>query len=165
MPDNTHVKAHKTKPEDKVPVFQKISYGIGLASDHFATVSISAFLMAFFTDFLNAGIKASIVGAAIAVARLWDAFTDPAAGRLSDGCKSKWGRRKPFILIGSLTMGLFFSLGLSRYISSLLFELSPFDPVTLVGVVFLISAIASAACYLPVRSATRIEPMEVLRQE
>ena len=101
---------HKTKAEDKIPIFEKISYGIGLASDHFATVSISAFLMAFFTDFLNAGIKATVVGAAIAVARLWDAFTDPAAGRISDGCRSRWGRRRPFILIGSLTMGLFFPM-------------------------------------------------------
>lgn len=106
MSENTSDR--KTSAEDKVPLFEKISYGLGLASDHFATVSISAFLMAFFTDFLNAGIKASIVGAAIAVARLWDAFTDPAAGRLSDGCRSKWGRRRPFILVGSLTMGLFF---------------------------------------------------------
>ena len=99
-----------TKPKDRVPIFEKISYGIGLASDHFATVSISAFLMAFFTDFLNAGVKATIVGAAIAVARLWDAFTDPAAGRISDGCRSRWGRRRPFILVGSVSMGLFFPL-------------------------------------------------------
>jgi GPH family glycoside/pentoside/hexuronide:cation symporter len=99
---------HKTSAADQVPLFEKISYGLGLASDHFATVSIMAFLMAFFTDFLNAGIKATVVGAAISVARLWDAFTDPAAGRLSDGCRAKWGRRRPFIMVGSLTMGLFF---------------------------------------------------------
>ncbi|MDZ8117526.1 MFS transporter [Pontiella agarivorans] len=108
MSESIQAKGHKTKAGDKVPVFEKISYGIGLASDHFATVSIMGFLMAFFTDFLNAGIKASIVGAAIAVARLWDAFTDPAAGRISDGCRAKWGRRRPFIFFGSLSMGLFF---------------------------------------------------------
>lgn len=108
MSKNKAVNGHKTKQGDKIPLFEKISYGIGLASDHFATVSISVFLMAFFTDFLNAGIKATVVGTAIAVARLWDAFTDPLAGRLSDGCRSRWGRRRPFILVGSLTMGLFF---------------------------------------------------------
>lgn len=108
MSENAQVNGHKTKSGDRIPLFEKISYGIGLASDHFATVSIMAFLMAFFTDFLNAGIKATVVGAAIAVARLWDAFTDPAAGRISDGCRSKWGRRRPFILVGSLSMGLFF---------------------------------------------------------
>ena len=108
MSDTTQMNTHTTKSGDKVPLLEKISYGIGLASDHFATVSIMAFLMAFFTDFLNAGIKATVVSTAIAVARLWDAFTDPAAGRISDGCRLKWGRRRPFILVGSLSMGLFF---------------------------------------------------------
>ena len=110
MSENTQTTVHKTKSADKIPIFEKISYGIGLASDHFATVSIMAFLMAFFTDFLNAGIKATVVSTAIAVARLWDAFTDPAAGRISDSCRLPWGRRRPFILVGSLSMGLFFPL-------------------------------------------------------
>ncbi|MEN8662181.1 MAG: MFS transporter [Lentimonas sp.] len=97
-----------TRPSDKVPLTEKMAYGIGLASDHYATVCISIFLMAFYTDFLDAGIKATVVGLAIGVARLWDAFTDPLAGRISDRFKSKWGRRRPFILVGSLLMGCFY---------------------------------------------------------
>ncbi len=98
----------KRRQDGKLPLFEKISYGLGLACDHFATVSIMAFMMPFFTDFLDAGIKASVVGAAMSVARLWDAFTDPLAGCLSDKCRAKLGRRRPFIFWGTLTMGLFF---------------------------------------------------------
>ncbi len=62
-------------------------------------------------------------------------------------------------------VGLLLTLWLSRYVSSLLFEVAPTDSVTLIGVVLLLLAMALAACYLPVRRATRVDPMEVLRQE
>ena len=79
---------------------------MGVVSDHYAMVCLSVFFMPFFNDFLK--VSATMVGLAMALARVWDAFTDPFVGALSDRCQSRFGRRKPFILIGSLLTGLFF---------------------------------------------------------
>ncbi|MGJ8639590.1 MAG: MFS transporter [Opitutaceae bacterium] len=106
---DTDVDNEATKPEDKVPLFQKITFSMGVVSDHYANVCLVwIFVTPFFVDFL--GLGATIVGIALAVARCWDAFTDPLAGRLSDSCKSKFGRRKPFIFVGAITTGLMFPL-------------------------------------------------------
>ncbi|MEW6208881.1 MAG: ABC transporter permease [Acidobacteriota bacterium] len=55
--------------------------------------------------------------------------------------------------------------GLTRAISSLLFGVSGFDPVTFVGVSAILMAAALAACYIPARRATRVDPMTALRYE
>lgn len=46
-----------------------------------------------------------------------------------------------------------------------IFEVEPFDVVTFVGVAAILSAAAFAACYLPARRATRIDPNDTLRAE
>lgn len=55
------------------------------------------------------GINAFWVGVVLAIPLLWDAITDPIMGNVSDRFKSKYGRRRPFILLGALLMGLTFS--------------------------------------------------------
>ncbi len=95
------------KPEDRVPFWQKVSFGFGVVSDHYANVSIAyIFFLPFFNDYLK--VPATIVTMALALARLWDAITDPVMGMISDRCKLKFGRRKPFIIVGSILTGLFF---------------------------------------------------------
>jgi predicted permease len=64
-----------------------------------------------------------------------------------------------------LTVGVALSVGASRVISSLLFETSPTDPVTLVAVALLVATAALGASYLPALRATRVDPVEVLRRD
>lgn len=64
-----------------------------------------------------------------------------------------------------ITLGLATSLSLTRWLDSLLFEVSPTDPETLGGMVFLLAAIAFLACYLPASQATRIDPIRTLGVE
>lgn len=97
-----------TKAGDRVPLPQKMAYGMGVVSDHYANVCLSIFFMAFFKDFM--GVSAALIGAAMMTARIWDAFTDPMVGVLSDKSKSRFGRRKPFIFVGSILTGLFFPM-------------------------------------------------------
>lgn len=98
-----------TPAADRIPLKQKISYSMGVVSDHYANVCLAwIFITPFFVDFL--GLGASVVGLALAAARCWDAFTDPLVGRISDACKSKYGRRKPFIFVGAILTGLLFPL-------------------------------------------------------
>ena len=64
-----------------------------------------------------------------------------------------------------LACGVLGALALTRLLSSLLFEVQPSDPVILVLVSGLLVAVALAACYIPARKATRVDPMVALRYE
>ena len=62
-------------------------------------------------------------------------------------------------------VGIVASLAAGRALSSLLFQVNPFDPVTLGSVSALLIAVAMCACYLPARRATRVDPLVALRHE
>jgi putative ABC transport system permease protein len=64
-----------------------------------------------------------------------------------------------------IALGVGAALALTRYLRSLLFEVTPTDPLTFVGVALLFLAVALAACYIPARRAMRVDPMEALRYE
>ena len=74
--------------------------------------------------------------------------------------------RKGLVLncIGGI-IGLALAGGLSRWISSLLFGITPLDPLTYVASGALIGAAAIAASYVPARQAASVDPMETLRSE
>jgi putative ABC transport system permease protein len=62
-----------------------------------------------------------------------------------------------------LAIGIVLALVLSRTLSSLLFNTASTDPVTFLGVVLVLAAVASLATYLPARRASHIAPVEALR--
>lgn len=67
-------------------------------------------------------------------------------------------------LIG-VSLGVLAALGLTRLITSLLFGVSPTNPLTFFAVSLILTAIALLACYVPARRATRVDPMGALRNE
>jgi predicted permease len=70
---------------------------------------------------------------------------------------------RPVVLGG--VIGLFGACALTRVLRTLLFEVSPTDPLTLLGVSVLLALVALAACWLPSRRATKIDPIIALRYE
>lgn len=74
-------------------------------------------------------------------------------------------RQGMVLAIAGVAIGLPVSIALTRLISSLLFEVTPRDPVTFAAVTTLLIGVAAFASYLPARRATRIEPIVALRQE
>jgi len=64
-----------------------------------------------------------------------------------------------------IVFGLAGALGLTRMMVSLLFEVKPTDPATLIVVALLLAAVAMLACYIPARRALSIHPVTALRRE
>lgn len=64
-----------------------------------------------------------------------------------------------------LAVGLLGAAWLTRFLQRLLFELEPLDPITYLAVLGLLGTVALAACLIPGRRATRVDPMEALRRE
>ncbi|HEX4172247.1 MAG TPA: FtsX-like permease family protein, partial [Acetobacteraceae bacterium] len=68
------------------------------------------------------------------------------------------------ILSGTVT-GVLLALVLARGLKSLIYDVSPADPLTFTGIGFAVIAIALFACYIPARKATEADPMVALRAE
>jgi len=64
-----------------------------------------------------------------------------------------------------IVAGLVGAWGLTRLMSSLLFDVTPTDSVTLVSVVLTLAMVALLACYVPARRATKVDPLVALREE
>jgi putative ABC transport system permease protein len=67
--------------------------------------------------------------------------------------------------VAGTAIGVAASAALARLMSSLLFGVSAVDPVTFVAIPLLLIAVALAACYVPARRATRVDPLQTLRSE
>lgn len=99
---------HTTALADRVPVSQKIAYGMGAVVTIVAVNSVVQ--LANLVYVVGLGVSAIWIGYAQAFPRLWDAIIDPLLGNLSDNCRSRHGRRIPFLIVGGILIGIAFWL-------------------------------------------------------
>jgi ABC-type antimicrobial peptide transport system permease subunit len=69
------------------------------------------------------------------------------------------------LAVVGIAVGILVALGATRSLTTLLYQVAPNDPLTFVAVPILFVAIAMAACYLPARRATHVNPLVALRFE
>ena len=93
-----------TAPEDRVPVAQKLGYGLGTFHDMWGHWLYPNLGFQVFNIFL--GVAPWLIGLALFVNRLFDAISDPLFGWFSDNTRTRWGRRRPFILVGGIAAGV-----------------------------------------------------------
>ncbi len=94
-----------TEPtRDRLSVHTKIAYGLGSGLDMWGLWLYPAVAFAVFNIYL--GVEPWLVGLALTLIRIYDAFADPIVGWISDNIRSKYGRRRPFILIAGVLSGI-----------------------------------------------------------
>lgn len=99
--------SQEVKPQDRVPATQMVVYGLGAFVNNLLAGALGAMMIVLN---LGLGMNPALVGLLGLVPRLFDAFTDPLVGYLSDKTRSRWGRRRPYIFVGAITAGLIFML-------------------------------------------------------
>lgn len=87
-------------PSDTVPFREKITYALGGGAEIATSHVIGMMVYQVFS--FNLEMTAATIGLVLMIFRLWDAFTDPLMGWISDNFRSRWGRRRPFMLIGGI---------------------------------------------------------------
>jgi ABC-type antimicrobial peptide transport system permease subunit len=69
------------------------------------------------------------------------------------------------VSVVGLAIGIAGTLGLSRLLAAFLYDMEPYDPVTLLGVTVVLILVSAIACVAPARRATSIDPVRVLSAE
>ena len=114
MSEETDPRSHVTMhtpdiaPEDRVPRKQKIAYGMGAINDMWGSWMYPSVVWPVFNIFLQ--VNPALVSLALMINRLVDLCSDPFYGLWSDNTRTRYGRRRPFILIGSALAGICFPL-------------------------------------------------------
>ena len=83
------------RPLNKPSLGTKLAYGVGSVAFGVKNNGFDYFLLIFYSQVLGA--DASLVGTALLIGLLFDAFSDPIIGYLSDNTRSRWGRRHPYM--------------------------------------------------------------------
>jgi len=97
---------HITKDKDRVPVGRKLAVGAGGFPVQNGGLIVQYMAQPIFQIFL--GLNPALFGLAMTIPRIWDAFTDPLMGRISDRTVSRYGRRRPYVFLGSIAVALSF---------------------------------------------------------
>jgi Na+/melibiose symporter-like transporter len=94
-------------PAALIPRRVRIGYGLGsLVTGSFGTVP-GLLLLPYLTDTL--GVTAGLAGLLVLLPKAWDVVVNPLAGRLSDRTVTRWGPRRPYLLVAGLAMAVLFA--------------------------------------------------------
>lgn len=95
-----------TRRGDRVSLGEKTALGAGYLPVFLGNAAVNSIALPFYQMTLH--MNPTLLGAVLALPRLWDAVTDPIAGHFSDNLHSRWGRRRPLIFIGAILQALAF---------------------------------------------------------
>ncbi|MEA5544568.1 MFS transporter, partial [Limnoraphis robusta CCNP1324] len=86
----------------------KIGYSVGDFGLSIAYFAVGFFFLFYLTDVV--GLAASLAGTVVLVGKLWDGVNDPLVGVLSDRTRSRWGRKRVYLLFGAVPFAASFAL-------------------------------------------------------
>ena len=83
---------------------EKVSYGLGAVGKDMVYMLSASFILYYYQDIL--GVSALVMGVILLATRVFDAFNDPIMGVIVAKTKTKWGKFRPWLLIGTVTNAL-----------------------------------------------------------
>ena len=86
----------------------KAAWASGAIADVFMANAFSYLALPIYNIALK--VDPAFLGWAMGIPRIWDALADSFMGNVSDNARTRWGRRRPFMLVGALLSGIFFAL-------------------------------------------------------
>ncbi len=95
-----------TEEKHHIPFGQMAAYGAG-GIIPIALFNIAGIMVCLMGN-KSLGLSAFWLGLILIVPRLWDALSDPIIGHLSDNTRTRWGRRRPYLLLGGILVAVFF---------------------------------------------------------
>jgi len=87
----------------KVPFGQKVAFGLGMLANQMFPAALGIFMVVLVQDL---GFPGWMWGVIFFLPRVFDSITDPIMGFISDNTRSKWGRRRQYVFVGGLIMGI-----------------------------------------------------------
>jgi len=93
----------KSITESQVSMGQKIAFGLGMLANQMFPAALGIFMVVLVQDL---GFSPVLWGIIYFAPRVFDAITDPIMGFISDNTRSRWGRRRQYVFIGGLLMGI-----------------------------------------------------------
>lgn len=88
------------------PVWRKWFFGAGDTAATLSHTIVSFFFLIYLTDVI--GIRPALAGSVVLIGKIWDAVTDPLVGHISDNTQSRFGRRRIYLLVFALPLGVSF---------------------------------------------------------
>lgn len=92
----------------KITLSTKLFYGIGAVANGVKGNAFGYFMLFFYSQVV--GVEGALIGLAMFLIMIADAFSDPIVGQVSDNWKSKWGRRHPFMYFSAVPVSICFFL-------------------------------------------------------
>ncbi|HTO23256.1 MAG TPA: MFS transporter, partial [Spirochaetia bacterium] len=92
------------KNDSKLSLGTKLGFGVGDLGGNLFFTALGFYALKYLTD--TVGVAAALAGILLMIGKVVDAFWDPVLGFLSDRTRTRWGRRRPYLLFASVPMGL-----------------------------------------------------------
>ncbi len=100
--------ARVTRAADRVGFWEKTALGSGYFAIFYGNSGVKSLAIPVYQMVL--GVNPAVLGFVLAIPRFWDALTDPVVGIVSDNLHSRFGRRKPIIILGACLQAIAFGL-------------------------------------------------------
>ncbi len=98
---------HETKSKDRVTFREQIGLGFGRAVADGTQGTLHVLISPIYN--MTMGLNPAVISSIVFIQRLWNAMLDPFFGQYSDNFRSKWGRRRPLVLVGAIPLAVLFA--------------------------------------------------------
>ncbi|MFI3207979.1 MAG: glycoside-pentoside-hexuronide (GPH):cation symporter [Eubacteriales bacterium] len=130
----------------QVPVSERVSYASGLLGQNMIYNFMAMYIMFFFTDLLLIPTQAATI--IVIVASLWDAVNDPMMGLVADRTRTKWGKFRPYMLIGP------FIIAFTTILCFMNFDMEPGATIIIAAISYILWGMSYTVCDIPIWAIT-----------